>query len=571
MARNKKGRTANIKVNQLAREAARLGLHDTKPSPPSPKIPPEPLSPPPLPPKMLAMDMKRILLDRKRVWVEAGLVALPDEEPGSEFGPPKATSLSDYKKIKMPPGQEYDPVIRQWNMYMNSNPDTHVMLLLYPEKFPNQLYNVKTGQKPIGMRIKPNFGLVEVDIPLDPYAPSFDKVRGVIYGEALRKSKVLKERGGAYGLAGGFGVDEADEGKSKKGGTKKRGTKQSGAAASTSRSTEEAEPTVEELLADYDNAVKNGHVMNKMILGGKIIPWTPENPNFFVGHFEKCKSYIPLYRGPTLAILTVTQANVFFTKVNAICALRPQLIHLDALNDLNKSTLKMQAGADTEANEAVNVNMTIKKSEGKSTENAGDAKEIARLLRAMRAEPWQHLSWVDKDTQEAHDKFDEIFVRDKTTLAKTPKLVSNITPEQWLDVISCPRIDPLNPKKRSMRTPADVDDLSPTDSESDYDYYMETESEAEEVAGAAKGPVEAPRSGAENPSSEDEPGETPEMAKERVEALRAWEAEQAHAGALEEDEDSWEDEEHGEDEENEDDVEDFPDEEGDYWEDEDDN
>ena len=90
-------------------------------------------------------------------------------------------------------------------------------------------------------------------------------------------------------------------------------------------------------------------------------------------------------------------ANVFFTKVNAICALRPQLIHLDALNDLNKSTLRMQTGADTEANEAVNVNMTIKKSEGKSMENAADVKEITKLLRAMRAEPWQRLSWADKD------------------------------------------------------------------------------------------------------------------------------------------------------------------------------
>lgn len=537
----------DIKVNHLAREAGRKGLRDLSPVPLSPpKLPPEPLSPPSLPPKMSSKDMKRILLDRKRVGVEAGLVALPDEEAGSEFAPPKATSLSDYDKIMIPPAKEYDPVIRQWNMYMNANPDTHVMWLLYPEKFPKQLYSVKTGQRPIEMRIKPNFGLVEVDIPLDPHAPSFDKVRGIIYGEALRKSKVLKERGGAYGAAGGFGVGDPEEGKSKKGGSKKRGSKQSEAAASTSRSTEEVGPTVDELLADYDNAVKNGHVMNKMTLGGKIIPWTPDNPNFFVGHFEK--------------------SNVFFTKVNSICALRPQLIHLDALNDLNKTTLHMQTGADTEANEAVNVNMTIKKSEGKSTENAGDVKEIAKLLRAMRAEPWQRLSWVDKDAQEAHDKFNQIFLRDKPTLAQTPKLVSNITPEQWLDVISCPRIDPLNPKKRSMRTPGDADDLSPTDSEPDYDYYTDTESETGEAAGTAKGPVETPRdSEAEQASSEEEAGEASGMAKGRVESLRAWESEQAHSEALEENEDYWEDGEDGEDEEG---YEDLTDEEGDYWEDE---
>ena len=307
MARDKKGAVdSDIKANRLARELGRLGLRDTSRFPLSPsKSSPELFAPPPLPPQIPYKQMKRLMLDGKRMWVEAGLIPLPDEEAGSEFAPPKATSLSDYKRIKVPPAEQYDPVVRQWNMYMNTNPDTHVMVLRYPEKFPQQLYNIKTGQKPIEMRIKPNFGLVEVDIPLDPYAPSFDKVRGIIYGEALRKSKVLKERGGAYGAAGGFGVVDADEGKSKKGGKKKRGSKQTEAAASASRSTEEVGPTVEELLADYDNAIKNGHVMNKMTLGGKIIPWAPENPNFFVGYFEKCKSSKLLCCGLSAVIINV--------------------------------------------------------------------------------------------------------------------------------------------------------------------------------------------------------------------------------------------------------------------------
>ena len=88
-------------------------------------------------------------------------------------------------------------------------------------------------------------------------------------------------------------------------------------------------------------------------------------------------------------------ANVYFTKVDAMCVLRPQLIHLDALNDQNKTTLRMQAGADTEENEAFHVNMTIKKSEGESTDSVGDIGEVAKLLKAMREEPWQRLSWID--------------------------------------------------------------------------------------------------------------------------------------------------------------------------------
>lgn len=57
----------------------------------------------------------------------------------------------------------------------------------------------------------------------------------------------------------------------------------------------------------------------------------------------------------------------------------------------------MQPGVDTEENEAVSVNMTIKKSEGESLDSANEDAEIAKVLKAMRREPWQHLSWVDSD------------------------------------------------------------------------------------------------------------------------------------------------------------------------------
>ena len=38
-----------------------------------------------------------------------------------------------------------------------------------------------------------------------------------------------------------------------------------------------------------------------------------------------------------------------------------------------------------------------------------------------------------------------------------------MTNEQWLDAISCPRIDPINPNFRAMRTGQEPDDLSSTD------------------------------------------------------------------------------------------------------------
>ena len=40
-----------------------------------------------------------------------------------------------------------------------------------------------------------------------------------------------------------------------------------------------------------------------------------------------------------------------------------------------------------------------------------------------------------------------------------------MTNEQWLDAISCPRIDPINPDLRAMRTGQEIDDLSSTDAD----------------------------------------------------------------------------------------------------------
>ena len=57
----------------------------------------------------------------------------------------------------------------------------------------------------------------------------------------------------------------------------------------------------------------------------------------------------------------------------------------------------MQSGVDTEENEVIHVNMTIKKSEGESMDSVGDTSEVTKLLKTMREEPWQRLSWVDSE------------------------------------------------------------------------------------------------------------------------------------------------------------------------------
>lgn len=172
---------------------------------------------------------------------------------------------------------KYGPVVKSWKIFMNATPDKHVMVLRYPERMPGNLYTTRNGQKPLEMRIKTNFNLVEIDIPLDPHNDSYDKIRGIIYGEAMRKSSILKEKGGSFGVAGGFALG---------GVTQKRGN------ARTGQTAEGQEPTVEELLANYDSAVENGHVMNKITVGGHIIPRDENSPNYFVGAFRGCKSRV---------------------------------------------------------------------------------------------------------------------------------------------------------------------------------------------------------------------------------------------------------------------------------------
>lgn len=137
----------------------------------------------------------------------------------------------------------------------------------------------------------------------------------------------------------------------------------------------------------------------------------------------------------------------------------------------------MQSGADTEENEAVHVNMTIKKSEGDTSDSVGDTSEVAKLLKAMREEPWQRLSWVKFDVsaypylsllvadhenqQDAYHKFNDVLTPPERL--RRSRLTCNLTNEQWLDAISCPRIDPINPYKSTMRAAQKEDDLSATE------------------------------------------------------------------------------------------------------------
>ena len=159
-------------------------------------------------------------------------------------------------------------LIGEYDMYINQ-PEKRLMLLQYPNRDIGQSYSDRIGLKPLELRIKPKCGLVEVDVPMILHS-NFDKDKGIKYGQAMRNSHVLQE-GGSYGFGGGL---------------------RAGLLAPRLRlSNQEHDVTSEELshetlLENFEDANNKGHVMNKLTLGGRIVPWEDGDPIYFLGVFK---------------------------------------------------------------------------------------------------------------------------------------------------------------------------------------------------------------------------------------------------------------------------------------------
>lgn len=83
--------------------------------------------------------------------------------------------------------------------------------------------------------------------------------------------------------------------------------------------------------------------------------------------------------------------------------LRPLFAHLDALTEQDTSALanklRGDAGNPPLETEAKAVNMRAKSAEGEDADIYGDMSKTAKILKAMREEPWQRLSWVDSEVR----------------------------------------------------------------------------------------------------------------------------------------------------------------------------
>ena len=123
--------------------------------------------------------------------------------------------------------------------------------------------------------------------------------------------------------------------------------------------------------------------------------------------------------------------------------MHPQFHHIDAQTELERGKTRDPAARGGEPR---SIHMTVKPT-GDGEEETTDT--MAERIRAVQEESWQKLKYVDEDSMEAWEAFNEsLFVEDVDAV---PKLVSSMAPSIYLDTISAPRAPAKLAKLSKMR------------------------------------------------------------------------------------------------------------------------
>ncbi|XP_044724041.1 Sin-like protein [Hirsutella rhossiliensis] len=256
-----------------------------------------------------------------------------------------------------------DPITASYNIFLNpALPCGRRLLVL---QHPNRTDDEPTQPRPqpTELRLKSDSGMVEVDVPLNTDAgAAYDREKGLRWGRALKSSMAAKN-GGSHGLAGGFGfgaVQQRGGGRGKKGG------------------------------GDADDEDK---VLRTQTLGGQY-------PNA-----DEVQYMVGVFQGN----------DIHLTPVSSLVLLRPQLHHIDATTQQERtaasaasSSAKEAAGSGS-ATAARAIHMTIK------TTADGDAvttETMADRLRFVQSEPWRKLPYTDENVEAAWDVYnDSLFLK----------------------------------------------------------------------------------------------------------------------------------------------------------------
>ncbi|KAE8150606.1 DNA-directed RNA polymerase III subunit Rpc5 [Aspergillus avenaceus] len=288
-----------------------------------------------------------------------------------------------------------DPVIASYDVYLTDS-EISRYVLQYLDRLPDNPFDDRHGQKPTAFRLKPNTGLVEVDVPINTRV-NYDVNKGLKYGDAMKKSRSA-QNGGAFGMAGGFNTGAT-------------------AAAGNKVKMENGKDVEMGGMGNGDSA----SLLRVQTLGGRI--------------------KIPEEGDPVYMLAAFRGNNLHLSPVSAVVQVHPQLHHVDALDEIPKGKGKSRKEDDAGGeNEARTIDVKIKSAEDNEPNLGGNLD----LLKQMQDEKWGSFEWVDAETEESWQVYESYMMHQD--LESLPQLESAINSEDYLDKMSAPRIDPAHPE-----------------------------------------------------------------------------------------------------------------------------
>jgi len=316
-----------------------------------------------------------------------------------------------------------DPIKASYDVYIKPriSADKQIYVLQFPNRDSKQHYSAQNQSQPFKMRIKPNTGMVEMDVPMDALR-NYDREKGIKWGEAMKKSHMSKN-GGSHGMPGGFGIG---------------GAQPSGRGRGRGQNADE-EDIQARILQDYENAVRREQVLVKQTLGGQCISNEETTPQYMIGTFRKSKF---LYK--VIETLLIDPDQLHLTPVDNIVQMRPQFHHIDAHSEQERFGRARDPAMAARVQEARAIHMTVKTNVDGEEETTDT---MAERISAAQAEHWKTQQYIDEDDGEAWEAFHKhLFVGANTgletneeLLAHMPPLKSALDDIEYLDTISAPR------------------------------------------------------------------------------------------------------------------------------------
>ncbi|KAK8079613.1 hypothetical protein PG997_007431 [Apiospora hydei] len=287
---------------------------------------------------------------------------IDDETPPVEVSPTGAAIADAAGKSDAPTKEEEepsfdpndpDPIVASYNVYLNPPPESTRKLLIL--QHPNKQGPLREAYAALHeVRVKPVQGMIEVDVALDYSAASYDKDKGMRWGQTLARSMGAKS-GGSHGLAGGFGVGVP----APRGGRRREEDRD---------------------IYDWGEAVRRDQVLRTQTLGGMITDGDGRNAK------NDCRWLVGVFKGappPNSTTSTPTRSKKQLQQAR------------------ERAGAKEAAPSAAQAPKAIQMTISNKTGEETMTETMTDR------LRNVQMEGWQKLQYVGEEEDAAWELYNK--------------------------------------------------------------------------------------------------------------------------------------------------------------------